>query len=406
MTTTVQLPPPLDDLSVSNPLECPVLRWGLIGCGRISHDFTQALKLLPTAKMVACSARSIDSANTFAEKHGIRKSYGSYEELVNDEEVDIVYVGNVHSFRRQIGEMVLKANKHCLLEKPFACSHKDAEYLIGLAKERNLFLMEGMWTRFFPAVEQARRLALGTPDGSVKGILGEVVQVHSDFNFNASDSEEYPSSFVYNHKLGGGASLLVAPYPIAAATLFFNGVEPDAIKAVGQMDPATGVDLQATMVLNFPPTGDVAPALDESNEEESTPKLPGAGAATLSCGLLGESEEETIILGTKGRMKICTPSHCPTKLVCYMKAGGRGQSGGETIYEYPVPADTEEITAAGGYFYPNSSGLAYEAAAVARCIAAGKTEAPQYTLNETLTNMRVVDELRSQLGVKPLGNDK
>lgn len=297
--------------------------------------------------------------------------------------------------------MVLKANKHCLLEKPFACSHKDAEYLVGLAKERNLFLMEGMWTRFFPAVEQARRLALGSPDGE-KGIIGEVVQVHSDFNFNASDSEAYPSSFVFNHKLGGGASLLVAPYPIAAATLFFNGVEPDAIKAVGQMDVATGVDLQCTMVLNFPPTSNVSPALDDTNEEESTPKLPGAGAATLTFGFLGESAEETIVLGTKGRLKICTPSHCPTKIIASIKGGGRGQSGGEHVYEYPIPEDTKEITEAGGYIYPGGSGLAYEAAAVARCIAAGKTEAPQYTLNETLTNMKVVDELRSQLGVKPL----
>jgi len=402
MTVSQPPPPPLDDPTVSNPLECPPLRWGLIGCGRISHDFTQALKLLPTATVVACSARSLDSAKAFAKNHGIEKSYGSYNELVNDPEVDIVYVGNVHSFRRQIGEMVLKANKHCLLEKPFACSHEDAEYLVSLAKERNLFLMEGMWTRFFPAVEQARRLALGSPDGSEKGMIGEVVQVHSDFNFNASDSEHYPSSFVYNHQLGGGASLLVAPYPIAAATLFFNGVEPDAIKAVGQMDVATGVDLQATMVLNFPPTGNLSPALDDSNTEENTPKLPGAGAATLSFGLLGESEEETIVLGTKGRIKICSPGHCPTKIVVAVKAGGRGQSGGDHVFEYPVPEDTIEIVEAGGYFYPNSAGLAYEAAAVARCIAAGKTEAPQYTLKETLTNMRVLDELRSQLGVKPI----
>ena len=71
-------PPPLDDPSISNPLECPSLRWGLIGCGRISHDFTQALKLLPTAKVVACSARSIDSAKAFAEKHGIEKSCKYY----------------------------------------------------------------------------------------------------------------------------------------------------------------------------------------------------------------------------------------------------------------------------------------------------------------------------------------
>lgn len=126
-----------------------------------------------------------------------------------------------------------------------------------------------MWTRFFPAVEKARRLALN------EKVIGEICQVHSDFNFNASDSEDYPSSFVYNHKLGGGASLLVAPYPIAATTLFFNGSKPDQIKAVGQIDTATGVDLQAVLCLNFPATGSLAPALDSNNIEESTPKLPG-----------------------------------------------------------------------------------------------------------------------------------
>ena len=328
---------------------------------------------------------------------------GSYDELAKDADVDIVYVGNVHSFRRPIGEMVLKANKHCLLEKPFACSYEDAKYLAGLAKEKGVFVMEGMWTRFFPAVEKARALAFGASDGNETGLIGEVVQVHSDFNFNASDNEHYPSSFFYNHNLGGGASFLVAPYPIAAATLFFNGVEPDSIKAVGQLDVATGVDLQGTMLLNFPATGDLSPALDDSNSMESTPKLPGAGAATLSFGLLGESEEETTVLGTKGRIKICTPGHCPTKVIATIKAGGRGQSGGEHIFEYPLPEDTEEIIKAGGYFYPNSAGLSYEAAAVARCIASGKTEAPQYTINETLTNMKAIDELRSQIGVKPIG---
>ena len=130
--------------------------------------------------------------------------------------------------------------------------------------------------------------------------------------------------------------------------------------------------------------------------------MSSAGAALLTCGILGESEEVTTALGTKGRIKICSPGHCPTKGVVTRKASGRGNSGGEDVYEYALPEDTEEIIKAGRYFYPNSAGLAYEAAAVARCIAAGKTEAPQYTLQDTLTNMKVIDELRSQLGVKPI----
>lgn len=135
-------PPPLDDPSVSSPLECPPLKWGIIGCGRVSHDFVQALKHLPTASVVACAARSKDDAQEFATKHGIPNYYGSYDDLLKNEDVECVYVGNVHSFRRQIGEKCLKANKHTLLEKPFACSVEDAEYLISLAKERKLFLME------------------------------------------------------------------------------------------------------------------------------------------------------------------------------------------------------------------------------------------------------------------------
>ena len=142
------LPPPFDDPSISNPLECPPLRWGLIGCGRVSHDFTQALKHLPTASVVACAARSVDDAKEFAEKHEIDHYYGSYDELLEDQDVDIVYVGNIHIYRRSIGEKCLFANKHALLEKPFTCTAEDARYLVNLARERNLFFMEVMSNYF------------------------------------------------------------------------------------------------------------------------------------------------------------------------------------------------------------------------------------------------------------------
>ena len=120
-------------------------------------------------------------------------------------------------------------------------------------------------------------------------------------------------------------------------------------------------------------------------------------------GMLGESDEETVVLGTKGRLTLENPGHCPTKLRLIPKADGhRGSAVEPTLFEYPLPADTEEIINAGGYFYPNSAGFAYEAAAVARCISAGAKEAPQFTLEETLANIKIIDELRAQLGVKPV----
>lgn len=146
---------------------------------------------------------------------------------MKDPNVEVVYIGNVHSFRRSTVEKCLMANKHVLVEKPFACSVADGEYLIGLAKERNLFIMEGMWTRFFPAVQKARDLVYG--NDSEEASLGDISKVYSDFNFYAPDHEEYPTSFVYQRKLGGGSALLVAPYPLAAATMFFKN-PPDSAK--------------------------------------------------------------------------------------------------------------------------------------------------------------------------------
>jgi len=118
--------------------------------------------------------------------------------------------------------------------------------------------------------------------------------------------------------------------------------------------------------------------------------------------MLTESEEETVVMGTQGRLKICTPGHCPTKIVLTTKETGRGQSKEHRVFEYPLPPDTDEIIETGGWIYPNSAGLAYEAAAIARCIAAGRVECPQYTWGEMMNNIIIMDEIRSQLGVEQI----
>ena len=406
------IPSPFDDPTLVPTLDddllstCPPLNWGIIGCGRVSHDFCMAVRNhVPTAKLVACATANNNVPNNrsqeFATKHGFANAYTSYHELVENSEVDIVYVGNVHSFRRETGEMCLNAGKHVLLEKPFTCTVEDAEYLISLAKEKNLFLQEGMWTRFFPVVEQARQIVS-------QGIIGNIVNVMSDFHFNAADSEIYPSSFVYQRKLGGGASLLVAPYPVAHALLFMGSRMPDQIHVVGQVDTdRTGVDLQAAMTLRFDAIAEARDTTtndtDNVNGHTNSPHVRGTGVATVSYGMLGESAEITTVVGTKGRLTINSPCHCPTSLTVTVKAFGRGQATETIHYNYPLPKviDRKDVpNTPMEYFYPNSACFCYEAAAIARCIASGKRCCPQYTLEETMIVQKILEEARRQLKVE------
>ncbi|GMH86902.1 hypothetical protein TrST_g4836 [Triparma strigata] len=368
---------------------CPSLKWGICGTGRICNDFTQSLKILPSSTPVACAAMSsLESAEKFGRKHGIKECYGSYEELSADQNVQIVYVGNVHIFRLEVVEMMLKAGKHCLVEKPFACSHKDAKYLFDLAAEKNLFCSEGMWTRYFPAVERVREILS-------EGSIGEVVCVNSDFHFPTNDSEKYPDSPLYSKKLAGGASRYAGPYPIAAALCCFPAF-PDKISCAGVVDPDLGVDLAGSMSLSFP-----SPEQNADSDPAEPPtllKAKGRGVASLNFGFMGESAEETTIVGTKGRVLIHSPAHCPTKVTLSTKMEGRGNSSSVT-WDFPLPEITEDIISSGGYYYPNSAGLAYEAAAIARCVDAGKLETPQFTKEETLKVMEILDEFLRQVGL-------
>eukprot|EP00529_Nitzschia_sp_RCC80_P036030 CAMPEP_0113516310 /NCGR_PEP_ID=MMETSP0014_2-20120614/41481_1 /TAXON_ID=2857 /ORGANISM="Nitzschia sp." /LENGTH=164 /DNA_ID=CAMNT_0000413079 /DNA_START=560 /DNA_END=1054 /DNA_ORIENTATION=+ /assembly_acc=CAM_ASM_000159 len=158
------------------------------------------------------------------------------------------------------------------------------------------------------------------------------------------------------------------------------------------VDPTTGVELQAAVVMEYPPTSQDRP-------DKNYAKLPGQAVASLSFGFLCETAEETLVVGTKGRLKIHTPAHCPTRLTLELKATGRGQVGKTITYDYPLPKDTATIVDAGNWNYPNSAGFCYEAAAVARCIAAGKTECPQMPVEQTLKNLKLIEEILEQLGV-------
>ena len=140
------------------------LGWGILSCGKISSDMANALNA-QGARIVAAAARRIASSKQFAESHGIPKAYGSYEELVSDAEVDVVYIGAINTEHKRLAMLALNAGKHCLVEKPLCMSSKDVRELIAYAREKGLFLMEGLWTRSFPAAQKVREIRNVRPGG-------------------------------------------------------------------------------------------------------------------------------------------------------------------------------------------------------------------------------------------------
>ncbi|KAJ8599956.1 hypothetical protein CTAYLR_002842 [Chrysophaeum taylorii] len=398
--------PPLDvRLGLTEPLSTTTtttttkIRWAFLGAGRVAHDFANALKTVPGAVLHCVATRSASPrCEAFRKLHGFSKAYESYSEALADPEVDVVYLSAMHSERLEHASAILRAGKHAVVEKPIACSRADAARLFEIAAEKKLFLMEGMWTRFFPAVERARHVI-------DSGEIGLVTAVLSDFGFDAADSGKYPKDFgdasdgdpIYHAAIGGGALLWTGPYPIAAGIMPFGAVEPAALAAAGVADAGrTGVELSLSIALSYAsPGGGEGPAgVAESSG------CPARGATvSLFTGIDSETVETTTYVGQRGRVTVLSPGHCPTKLLVQVKKPGRGTTE-DTHFDFglpPLPRSAAK-TANGGYFnYPNSLGFAYEAAAVMRCLHAGLTECPQYTTAECLRTLDIIDKARAQV---------
>ena len=154
------------------------LRWGILGAGKIAHDFVVALKTLPESEhqVAAVAEMSAEPAQQFAATHSIPRSYGSFEELMKDPDVDVIYIATIHVTHHDNGLQVLEAGKPALCEKPMTMNGRDTKALISKAREKGLFLMEATWMRFFPAIVELRRMI-------AEGYLGEVKFVRANFSF-------------------------------------------------------------------------------------------------------------------------------------------------------------------------------------------------------------------------------
>ncbi|XP_004067347.1 trans-1,2-dihydrobenzene-1,2-diol dehydrogenase [Oryzias latipes] len=324
-------------------------RWGICSAGKISQDFAVALKTLPSAdhQIVAVAARKLDDAQEFATKHGASRAYGSYEELARDPDVDVVYVGVIHPHHLKTCLLFINAKKNVLCEKPLAMNAREVKEILDAAKRNNVFLMEAVWTRFFPASEEIRRLL-------ARGEVGEVKVVRSEF---AVPLMHVPRAV--QKELGGGAMLDVGIYCLQFTSMVYNGEKPESIQATGVCFES-GVDETVVVTL----------------------KYPGSRLAVFTCSAGVQLPNEAVIAGTKGTIKVPYPMWCPTSLVV---------NGKET--QYPLPEPSMPLN------FLNSTGMRYEAEEVRQCLLRGLKESAIMSHTDSLLLAEVEDEVRRQVGV-------
>src|SRR5690606_11576497 len=229
------------------PLGCGAvsdrIRWGIAGTGHIAERFVAGLRQLDDAEVVAVGSRSIERAGDFADRHGIPHRHGAAEDLAADPDVDIVYVASPHAGHEHDTLLQLEAGHPVLCEKPFALSRVQAERMVAAARERNLFLMEAMWTRFLPAYGALRDLLAA-------GAVGTPLVVEADFGFRRPLD---PAHRLFDRALGGGALLDLGIYALQLASLVLG--PPERVAAAQAHLGRTGVDEQVAAVLHHPGGG-------------------------------------------------------------------------------------------------------------------------------------------------------
>jgi predicted dehydrogenase len=216
------------------------VRWGLVSTGRITHQFVQDFAFVPNGEVVAVASRTQETADAFAAQYGIPRAYAGYERLLDDPDVDAVYIASPHSLHFRDTAAAIQARKHVLCEKPFTVSAREARNLFRMAEQSSVFVMEAMWTWFLPAVRRALEWV-------EEGRIGPVRQVKADFGYPVLPYD--PDRREYNTELAGGCLLELGIYPVAIALLFLQR-DPDAIQVIARKAP-NGVEDDLQMLFDY-----------------------------------------------------------------------------------------------------------------------------------------------------------
>ncbi|WP_289031742.1 Gfo/Idh/MocA family oxidoreductase [uncultured Paraglaciecola sp.] len=323
-----------------------MINWGVLGPGAIANTFATAMKVSPKGKITAVASRSQERAEAFAKQYDIDNIYTNYEALLNDPSIDVIYIATPHSFHFEKAKQCLQAGKHVLVEKPCTVTAAQMQYLVDLAKANKVLLQEGVWSRFMPVLSQAKR-------SIEQGIIGDIQYIQSNIGF-AFQNREQPKERLAKPELAGGALLDLGIYSISLSQ-YFLGEHPSVIQSTGKLTEQ-GVDEQEMVTLSY-----------------------ASGVyAQFSSSMAAHASNSMHIVGSQGYLVL---PHC------FWDADAA------YFYKHDECIQAIEIPHA-------ANGFEYEIAEVMDCIEQGKLYSDLMSHQDSISVLKIMDEIRAQLGVQ------
>ena len=345
------------------------ITFGIVGLGRIAAGFAEALMGTPGARVAAVCSRDMAKAQAFAAAAGGAAPFDDLSAMLEKGGIDVLYVASPNTLHRAHALAAIAAGKGVLVEKPFAASAAEAEEIAAAARQAGVFCMEALWTRFVPAVREAKALI-------ASGALGEVRSFQGDLAYAQGF---HPNSRFYDPKLGGGALLDLGVYPLSLA-LHLMGT-PSSWTAAGCLAP-TGVEARASVALAYP-----------------------QGAASFTCGFDAEGTNGAVIVGTAARLTLHRPLNAPALLTLTPQPAPRPpRSGPSTQVPAGAAAGSRQAlkTAARAlsplkkraiYRPYRGNGMGHQIDEVVRCLRAGLTESEIMPLADSIRQLAIIDDL-------------
>jgi predicted dehydrogenase len=328
----------------------PSLRWGVIGTG-IAGPFVNALHTHTTQRAVAVAARDAEKTAAFARLHGIDTVHDSAAALIEDPQVDVVYISTPHPLHHGQALEAIAAGKHVLIEKPIAMSATQAREITDAGRAAGVLVQEAMWTRYLPQSDIVRQVL-------ADGLLGDVRLVRADFGFVFGYD---PGHRLWDAELGGGALLDAGVYPISFASSVLGA--PTAVSAVGSLAPS-GVDERADLLLTSPDA-----------------------TALVSTSLVTALPVTASVLGSDGRLDVLSPFFGPSGVTLTTRTRTTGAVSAE-----------ESVTWRDRTFAEVHEGLGYQATYFSSYVSEGRVESPLHPHAELVSVMATIDEARRQIG--------